>query len=209
LSEVRWTRTTVGGPNYLGGSVTPSPSQHASTASSSRSACPCPPLPAPPSLFAAAASSTLLATAAPALFPADAPSLAAPMADLPPSHLGANAAVALTANAAAGLVPPSLAAALTTGLGTAPHLPGRRPLPGRDSHVPRRRPLLPRPPGCRPDPPHGPRPLPGRTHRSPQCTHGWRGSLHRRPRAPPRCLFSDPTPRLPTRVSCPRGTHRD
>jgi hypothetical protein len=22
LSEVRWTRTTVGGPNYLGGSVT-------------------------------------------------------------------------------------------------------------------------------------------------------------------------------------------
>jgi hypothetical protein len=23
LSEVRWTRTTVGGPNYLGGSVTP------------------------------------------------------------------------------------------------------------------------------------------------------------------------------------------
>jgi hypothetical protein len=23
LSDVRWTRTTVGGPNYLGGSVTP------------------------------------------------------------------------------------------------------------------------------------------------------------------------------------------
>jgi hypothetical protein len=30
LSEVRWTRTTVGGPNYLGGSVTtvPSPLAH-------------------------------------------------------------------------------------------------------------------------------------------------------------------------------------
>jgi hypothetical protein len=25
LSEVRWTRTTVGGPNYLGGSVTVAP----------------------------------------------------------------------------------------------------------------------------------------------------------------------------------------
>jgi hypothetical protein len=42
------------------------------------------------------------------------------MADLSPSHLGADAAAALTANAAAGLAPPSLAAALTAGLGTAP-----------------------------------------------------------------------------------------